>query len=117
GLRSVLREELDLDLAALLHGDDGRLFHLFPSLGGVLGRSILAGGRRGLLRPGRPKRNERPERSEQRDQRGGGEASLHACASLAFERRGRTRHYAPAPAGSATPSREAPGDTVPSHRP
>jgi small GTP-binding protein len=72
-LGRVLGTDLEGDLATLLHGADGRLFHLLPSFG--------CGGCRlgGLLGAGRHDRAGRRQQEcgEQRDERDGGHASLH----------------------------------------
>src|SRR6185503_1872933 len=49
---SVFRKELEGDLAALVHGDDGRLFHLLASFGSVFRGCVLTRRRSGLLGPG-----------------------------------------------------------------
>src|SRR5688572_22555515 len=71
-LGGILGKELERDLAALLHGDDGRLFHLLASFGGFLG---CGWGR--LLGADVPDRAGQHGCHEQRDERDDGDASLH----------------------------------------
>ena len=73
-LGRILRKELEGDLATLLHGDDGGLFHLLASFGGFLG---CGWGR--LLGADGPDRagDGQHECHEQRDERDDGNASLH----------------------------------------
>src|SRR2546426_1311390 len=78
-LGRVLGEELDLDHAALLHGDLGRLFHARGSFLGLCGFGGLGPGARG-----------RRERDDHRGQQH--QSDFHECSP---PRAGIGRHYAP----------------------